>query len=217
MQTFRLIAAVVSAAFLAAGAPQALAQQDKDKSNKQDKSYKQDKSSKLSKQDAQSMQKLAEADRAEVAAGKMAQQKASSEQVKKFAEHMVQDHGKMLDEKQEMAQSKGVKLPQSPDKKHQAAMKKLQDASGTEFDRQYMAQMVKDHEKALKLAQKAAKDAKDPQLKAAAQKGAQEIEEHLKNAKQLHASLESSGKGRSSQGSSSQGSNSKAKESKSSK
>jgi predicted outer membrane protein len=34
---------------------------------------------------------------AEVEAGKLAQQKAKSEEVKKFGEHMIQDHGRLLD------------------------------------------------------------------------------------------------------------------------
>jgi putative membrane protein len=177
MQAFRWIAALAGAAFLAAGAPGALAQS---------------KEAKLPKQDAQLMQRLAEADMAEVAAGKVAQRKASSEKVKAYAEHMVEDHGKMIEEKKEMAKAKGASLPARPAKKHQAAVQKLQGLSGSEFDREYMAQMVKDHEEALQLARRAARNAKDPELRASAKKGAREIEEHLKEAKELHASLKSS-------------------------
>ena len=95
----------------------------------------------------------------------------------------------MLDEGKQVAQSKGVKPPAGPDKKHQSAMKKLQGLSGEKFDQQYMEQMVKDHQEVLKLAQKAAKDAKDPEVKALAEKGAPHIQQHLDEAKKIPSSL----------------------------
>jgi putative membrane protein len=140
---------------------------------------------KLSKQDRQYFSSLAQANLAEVQAGKAAQDRAKSDEVKQFGEHMVEDHSKMLEEQQTLAKSKGVQLPKQPNKEQQAAMKKLQSAKGEQFDRAFMSQMVKDHEKALKLAQAAAKNAKDPQLKALAEKAAPEIEKHLQMAKQI--------------------------------
>src|SRR3954454_5612509 len=162
---------------------------------------------KLSSQDSRALSKLIEANMAEVETGKLAQQKAQNPEIKQFGQHMVDDHGKMLSEMQKMAQSKGVKAPASPDRKHQAAMKKLQSADGARFDEAYAQQMVKDHQDTLKLVQKTAKDAKDPELKAAAQKAAPDIQEHLKMAQGLSKSSSSS-KGSSSQGSSSKKSSS---------
>lgn len=149
---------------------------------------------KMDKQDLQTLQKLAQGDTAEVETGKLAQEKAASADVKKFGARMVEDHGKMLEEKKQLAQAKGVKLPDGPGKKHEAEMKKLQGLSGTAFDRQYMSAMVKDHEEDLKLVQKTAQGAKDPDLKAAAQKAEPIIKEHLDMAKRINASL---GKGES--------------------
>ena len=88
-----------------------------------------------------------------------------------------------------MAKTKGMQLPSAPAKKHQQAMKKLESASGAEFDKVFMQQMVKDHEEALKLVQNTAKSAKDPQLKADAEKTAPVIEKHLEEAKRIAASL----------------------------
>ncbi|MFL6565881.1 MAG: DUF4142 domain-containing protein [Burkholderiales bacterium] len=135
--------------------------------------------------DRKHFQQIAQANMAEVQAGKLAQTKASSDEVKKFAQHMVDDHSKMLNEQQSMAQAKGVSLPKEPAKADKSALKKLQSASGDQFDRSYMQQMVKDHEKALKIVQDTAKGAKDPELKQAAQKAAPEIEKHLEMAKQI--------------------------------
>jgi putative membrane protein len=68
-------------------------------------------------------------------------------------------------------------------------MKKLQSASGAEFDKLFMTQMVKDHEDALKLVQDTAKNAKDAELKADAEKTAPVIQKHLDEAKRIAASL----------------------------
>lgn len=60
-----------------------------------------------------------------------------------------------------------------------------QQQASSEEVKEYGEQMVEDHEKALKLAQDAAKNAKDPELKAMAQKAAPDIQQHLQMAKQL--------------------------------
>jgi putative membrane protein len=132
---------------------------------------------------------IAQSDLAEVQAGKLGVSKASSPEVKKFAQSMVDDHGKHLSELRTMAKTKGMQLPSAPAKKHQEAMKKLQSASGAEFDKLFMTQMVKDHEDALKLVQDAAKNAKDAELKADAEKTAPVIQKHLDEAKRIAASL----------------------------
>jgi putative membrane protein len=178
----KLTLAVLASATLAAS-PLVFAQS---KDSSKDASAKtQQKKGGLAGKDRKYFQDIAEANMAEVETGKLAQNKASSDDVKKFAAHMVEDHGKMLDEQQTMAKSKGVQLPKQPKKAHQAALKKLEGASGERFDRAYMDQMVKDHEKTLKLVQETAKNAKDPELKQAAEKAAPEVEKHLEMAKQI--------------------------------
>src|SRR3954471_24429001 len=186
MTSFRYVLAAACAAFLAFGPSSGHAQDKADKSAKADK-----KGANISKSDMRSMQKMAQADMAEIAAGKVAAEKASNPEVKKYAQHMVDEHSKMLDEGSKLAQAKGMKPPAGPDKKHQDALQKLQGLSGEDFDRQYMRQMVKDHQDALKLAEKAAKDAKDPDLKAHAQQGAPHIKEHLAMAQKLQQGMSS--------------------------
>ena len=181
MTLFRLAFAFIVLAFVAA---QPYAQEAK-----KDSSAKKDASQKVSKDDMQTLSRMAQADMAEIEAGKLAQQKASSPEVKKYGEHMVQEHTKMLEEGKKLAQSKGAKPPASTDKKHQAALKKLQGMDGDEFDRQYMRQMVQDHQDVMKLAQKAAKS-KDPEIKAHAERGTPHIKEHLDQAKQVLSKLD---------------------------
>lgn len=171
---------------LAAASPASFAQTTGTQADKPGKTAQsQSKSGDLARQDMRYFTDMAQDNMAEVQTGKLAQEKAQSEDVKKFAQHMVEDHGQMLDEQQSIAEAKNIQMPKQPKKEHQSALKKLQGASGEKFDQAYMDQMVKDHDKALKLTREAAKKAKDPQVKQAAEKAAPKIEEHLKMARQI--------------------------------
>lgn len=140
---------------------------------------------KVSDTDAKAMKNLAEANLAEIGAGKLAADKASSPQVKQFGQRMVDDHTKMLDDLKQLAQSKGVELPGSPgmgDKAHELG---LRSKSGKDFDKEYMSEMVKDHEKDVKETADLAQKVKDPELKSAIEKAHGKIQQHLAMAKQV--------------------------------
>ena len=177
-----LFAAAVAAAALIAMAGSPSAQDTK-------KEQQSSKKAALQGSDSKMMREIAQSDMAEVAAGKLAAGKAQSDEVKKFAQHMVDDHGKHLGELRKMAKTKGVQLPSTPAKKHQDAMKKLESASGAGFDKAFMEQMVEDHQVALKLAHNTAKNAKDKELKADAEKTAPVIQKHLEMAKSIVSNL----------------------------
>jgi len=143
---------------------------------------------KVSDTDAKAMKNLAEANLAEIEAGKLAADKAGSAQVKQFGQRMVQDHTQMLDELKQLAQSKGVDLPGSAGMEDKAHELGLRTKSGKDFDKDYMSEMVKDHEKDVKETADLAKSVSDPQLKSAIEKAHAKIQEHLAMAKQLAGS-----------------------------
>lgn len=192
------ILAIATALAMFSTAP-ALAQsqdrQAKDRSAQTQKSAKKD-----SSRDAKRLKDLALANMAEIETGKLALEKAQDPKVKAFAQHMVDDHGRMLQEVKQLAQAKGVELPTTPDAKHRKALKKLQSLSGGKFDREYMQAMVKDHRDALKLARGTAKSAEDAELKAAAQKAAPDIQQHLKMAQDISRTATAKGEKRSAAG-----------------
>jgi putative membrane protein len=142
----------------------------------------------LSKSDQNIMRQMAYANLAEIETGKLAQSNSKNEQVRTFAQQMIDDHTKAQEELQQLADAKGVKLPTEPDSKHKAAMKKLSSLSGDAFDKGYMKQGgVNDHRQTHKLLQNAQKKASDPDLQALAQKTLPTIEQHLKLAKETSA------------------------------
>src|SRR5438046_440260 len=62
---------------------------------------------------------------AEVELGKLAQQKASSNEVKQFGQRMADDHSKAIDELKSLAQSKDITLPTTLGAKDKALEKRL--------------------------------------------------------------------------------------------
>ena len=74
-------------------------------------------------------------------------------------------------------------------------MEKLRKLSGDKFDRRYMHEAgVDDHKKMEKLFKEQAKDGKDPELKAFAQKTLPDVQHHLQMAKDTEKALKSKGK-----------------------
>src|SRR5437764_6945175 len=67
---------------------------------------------------------------AEVELGKLAAERAKSDEVKKFAQRMVDDHTKAGDQLKSIAERKGIKLPQDMDAKEKALMMRLQKLNG---------------------------------------------------------------------------------------
>jgi putative membrane protein len=100
-------------------------------------------------EDKMFLRKAAEGGIAEVKLGQLALQKAGSDDVKAFAQKMVDDHTKMNNEMAQVADSMGVPLPKTMNKDDQAEYDKLKGLSGNDFDTEYLTCMVKDHHKDL--------------------------------------------------------------------
>ena len=139
------------------------------------------------------MTKAAMGGMAEVDLGKLAVEKASSEEVKKFGQRMVDDHGKAGDELKTLAQSKNVTLPTELDANTKALHDRLAKQSGPAFDRAYMQAMVADHKKDVNEFRTESKSGKDPETKAWASKTLPIIEEHLALAQSTNSAVGTSG------------------------
>jgi putative membrane protein len=135
------------------------------------------------------LKKALEGSMAEVQTGQMIVSKTSNDQVKQFAQRMVDDHTKLIDQAKPVAQQLGVQVPSGPDKKSQEMMNKLQSMSGDQLNKAYMKDMVKDHEKDLKEFKSEAQNAKNPQVKQLAEQGEQIIQSHLDEAKKVAESV----------------------------
>jgi len=131
---------------------------------------------------------------AEVELGKLAADKATSSDVKAFGQRMVDDHSKANDELKALASQKGLTLPSAPEPAHKAMQDRLSKLTGAAFDKAYMQEMVKDHDKDVAAFKHASTAAADPDLKAWAAKTLPTLQEHQTQAKSINTKLGSSSK-----------------------
>ena len=124
------------------------------------------------------VEKAARGGEAEVELGKLAADKASSDQVKKFGQRMADDHSKANDELKPIAKKEGVTLPNTLDPKHKATKDKLAKLSGRDFDRAYMREMTSDHNHDVSAFQKQLAKTRDPELKSWIEKTLTTVKEH---------------------------------------
>lgn len=131
------------------------------------------------------LKKALEGNMAEVQMGQLALQKSSDDQVKQFAQRMVDDHGKMLDQLKPVAQQMGVKVPEGPSKGQMKSMDKMKALSGDAFDQAYIKSMVKDHKNDDSEFKQEAQSTQNPQLKQMVTQSDQIIQSHLQQIQEI--------------------------------
>ncbi len=149
---------------------------------------------KVSASDKKFVKQAAEGGMAEVELGKLAAEKASNPDVKKFGQRMVDDHTKVNEQLKEVASSQGIDLPDKLTAKDEMTKEHLSKLSGEQFDRAYMSDMVKDHTQDVADFQRESNSATDPAVKQFAQKIVPILEDHLKEAKEIAPTTSASAK-----------------------
>ena len=135
--------------------------------------------------DKKFMKEAAEGGLAEVELGKLATEKASSQEVKNFGQRMVNDHSKANEELKQIASTKGVTLPDNLSAKDKMLKERLTKLNGSNFDRAYMENMVKDHKKDVADFNRESSNGKDSEVKQFAGKTLPTLQEHLKKAESI--------------------------------
>ena len=135
--------------------------------------------------DSQFLTKAAEGGKAEVELGNLALQKASSADVKQFAQRMVDDHTKANQQLEQVASKANITVPTSLNAKDQALKDKLSSLSGDQFDKAYMRNMVRDHRKDVHEFQMEANNGTNSDIKQFAQQTLPTLQEHLKQARSI--------------------------------
>jgi putative membrane protein len=143
----------------------------------------------LSESDKTFAMKAAEGGMAEVTLGGVAAQRASNGDVKNFGNQMVTDHGKAGDQLKNWATTKGIALPAELNEEHKKLSDDLAKLTGSAFDKKYMDEMVKDHEKDVAEFKEAQGKVTDPDLKTWIDSTLPVIEGHLKMAQNIKSKL----------------------------
>jgi len=135
--------------------------------------------------DAEFMVEAASGGMMEVQVANLALQKATSTQVKEFAQIMIKDHGKANGELKSLAASKNITLPTALIDKHQKIVNDLQDKTGKDFDEAYIDRMKGAHKDDVDKFEEAAQQAGDPDVKAFAAKTLPTLRSHLQHVDRL--------------------------------
>jgi putative membrane protein len=143
----------------------------------------------LHKKDVKFLVEAASSSQMEIVLGQIAQQKATSTEVKNYAAMMVNDHTKAIDDLKMLVSNKGASIPDTILPKHRALMDRLNGVEGADFDKAYMSVMRDAHENDIDEFEDQAKDAKDPDVKAFAAKRLPVLQEHHKQAKDAKSTM----------------------------
>jgi putative membrane protein len=139
----------------------------------------------LSQQDRNFVMEAARGGTAEVKLSQLATDRASDEEVRQFAQHMIHDHTQANQELRQLASSEGVTASDELDQEHRNLMNRLSGLKGTEFDRAYMDAMVQDHKKVVAEFEREASQGQDNELKNWASTLLPKLQRHLQMAQDL--------------------------------
>ncbi len=132
----------------------------------------------ITDQDKTFLSTASQADYNEIKLSQLAETKATSPQVKKFAEKMVSDHTGLEAKMKPYADAWGLTPASSLDADHQAEYDKLNGLSGADFDKEYMSAMEMDHMKAEDLFKMELSSTSDAKFKKSVEDGEKVVEKH---------------------------------------
>lgn len=130
----------------------------------------------------------------EIQAGELAQQKAQSDEVRRYGERVTEDHRQSNNQVRSLAKMQGIQLPASDavEAKHQdhqhKVIEQLRNAKGADFDREFMKIMATDHDQALSELKDAQAKLTNEQVRDLVEKTIPVLERHQQQAQQLQQS-----------------------------
>lgn len=151
-----------------------------------------DADSSLARGDRSFFEKITRLNEREVALSRLAAERATTPQVRSFAEEMVREHEQAGRELGSLATRKGA-LPGADDADDSDSVAKITrdwaDKKGRDYDEAYLEKMIDAHKDTVDVLEDGA-DSKDAEIAAAAQKLLPKVKGHLERAKTLHEALD---------------------------
>lgn len=148
----------------------------------------------LSGSDRGFMADVARDDNAEIALGKLATSRAQSDEVKQFAQQLVQDHATSNAGLLSLAMNKGVDLGDIV--RHdqitagqQRTYSRLSKLEGSEFDREFIAETIKEHRADIEDFNARIEKTNDGELAAWARQTLATLRSHLETAQRIQARM----------------------------
>jgi putative membrane protein len=134
---------------------------------------------------AQFLTNAIQADNAEIKAGEAAEMMGSTQAVKDYGKMLVSDHTKAKDQASQVAMALNVPIPTGTPPDADQELKMATSMSGKGFDKDFLAAMVKDHQKAIDMFQEEAGSSDPAQVTDLAKQSLPTLKKHLEKAQSL--------------------------------
>jgi putative membrane protein len=144
----------------------------------------------VSLEDKEFAMKAAEGGLAEVELGTLAQTRGSSQSVKDFAKHLVDEHTKLDNELKALAAKHGIELPTDAGTAHRQGVLALSKLSGARFDREFIKDFCEGHHDDIAAFRKEVAHGLNPALKEFASSSLATLQEHHAIADSMSANPE---------------------------
>lgn len=125
---------------------------------------------------------------AEIEAAKLALEKARSEDVKGFAQMMIDDHGRANQQLKELAQRKNLDVSDDAELMNKAKAMVLKMRDEDSFDKAYMNNQVAAHQETIELFKRGV-NVEDQEIAAFARETLPKLEKHLERAQRINGEL----------------------------
>ena len=135
--------------------------------------------------DAKFIVTAAEINLAEINIGRLAAQRASRQDIRQFANKLVQDHSANLNQLNQMANRNNWKNGERMDQEHQQLFQKLAALQGQQFDTEFLQKMVDGHKKVAEMFKHASENCKNAEIKQYATQTLAVIRQHEQEAQRL--------------------------------
>ncbi|MEX1238574.1 MAG: DUF4142 domain-containing protein [Cyclobacteriaceae bacterium] len=146
-------------------------------------------------EDAEFAVEAADGSMLEVELGTMALTRATSPEVKQFAQKIVDEHTRSNNELKALAQKKNITLPTTMGDDHMRKYENLQEKTGPDFDKEYMDLMVKDHKEDIREFEEQAEDGSDLEIREWASSKLPTLRNHLEEAERVHETVKEKDRG----------------------
>jgi putative membrane protein len=135
--------------------------------------------------DREFMLMAAQGNNAEIRTSQLALQRSESEEVRDYAQRMIQEHTQANRQLQQIASERGMRLPNDPGPLNAAVEAELAQLSGEEFDRAYIGAQTNAHLRTVALYRTQIEQGQDESLRSYATQLLPSITEHYEMASQM--------------------------------
>jgi putative membrane protein len=135
------------------------------------------------------MMKVTQANVGEIMMARQAMRKSQNKDVVDYANMIEKDHTMTLEQLTSLMAEKNVVQSKAPAPEAAQEMDRMNDLSGTDFDREYANMMVEKHQKAVDMFREQSENAINPDVKDYASDTLPTLEMHLEKAHSLQSKL----------------------------